>query len=210
MRTIQPTLLLTAGIAVLAALSFVLMPFSTSLACGWWGDGEMSKHWDNDTVARNFGLNAAKLPGKMGYGLAILEPGRATPYLNATHGRPLNHIRDLSALGFKAVIDLGTVVETAALHRAETESVSMHYFTIPISGEMPSREQVERFGKLVLKAADGPILVYARTPGLLGTMWASYRIGALGAPFDFSINEGRLLGMTSEQAVALKKLFRPN
>ncbi len=65
----------------------------------------------------------------------------------------------------------------------------------------------ERFGELALKAVDGPMLVYARTPGLLGTMWASYRIGKLGAPYEFSIREGGLLGMTPKQASWLKRMF---
>jgi|SaaInl4_135m_RNA_FD_contig_123_17474_length_4596_multi_4_in_2_out_0_4 protein tyrosine phosphatase (PTP) superfamily phosphohydrolase (DUF442 family) len=183
----------------------ITMPPAT-FACGWWGDGEMSKHWETDT-SPTFGLDAAKLPGRMGYGLAIPEPGRATPYLNATGGRPLNRIQDLAAFGFKSVIDLGTPTKTAALHRAETEAVGMRYFNIPVVSGMPNRKQMDRFGQLVLSAMDGPLLVYAPTQGLLGTMWASYRIGKLGAPFAFSINEGRSLGMTPTQTNVLRQMF---
>lgn len=149
------------------------------------------------------GDEASKIPGRVGYGIAVPDPGRAVPYLEATQGRRINRIGELKTLGYKTVIDLGTAPDTARLHRAESEAVGLRYFNIPIEGDFPDRDQVDRFSQLIVQSARDPILVYAPTPGLLGFMWASYRIGYLGAPPSFALEEGRSLGMTREQGAAL-------
>lgn len=159
---------------------------------------------DGKPVSEALSLEASKLPGRMGYGIAVPEPGRAIPYLQATFGRPINRIAELKDFGFEAVIDLGTPLETAGKHRQETESLGMRYFNIPVTGSMPSPEQSGSFSRMILDNSEHPLLVYAPTSALLGAMWASYRIN-LGAPLGFAIEEGKRLGLTPEQEAELRR-----
>ncbi|MBT2971290.1 MAG: hypothetical protein B6D72_18955 [gamma proteobacterium symbiont of Ctena orbiculata] len=182
-------------------------------ACGWWGDGEVNRD-DSEILTTPDGrvlpeiLNhhSSKLPGRMGYGIAIPDPGRAIPYLRATMGRPLNRIAELSAFGFKTVIDLGTPEKSAHHHRQETEALGMRYISIPVVGNLPSREDVEGFTQHVVDASDGMLLVYAPRAELLGAMWAAHRMN-LGAPTGFAVREGRELGMKSDQEIVLRKRY---
>ena len=198
------------GLAAAVTLCLFVSPLETAHACGWWGDGEMNQDDDpafppvTDASGRVLpGDEASKLPGRMGYGIAVPDPGHAVPYLEATYGRRINRIGELKSLGYETVIDLGMPPETARLHRAETEAAGMRYFNIPIERDFPDKDQVERFGRLIVESGRDPLLVYAPTAGLLGIMWASYRIGYLGAPPSFAVEEGRSLGMTREQGATL-------
>lgn len=198
------------GLAAAVILCLFVAPLEAAHGCGWWGDGEMNRDSDpavapvTDTSGRVLpGDKASKLPGRMGYAIAVPDPGHAVPYLEATYGRRINRIGELKSLGYETVIDLGTPSETARLHRAETEALGMRYFNIPIEGDFPNKEQVDRFSRLIVESGRDPLLVYAPSASLLGTMWASYRIGYLGAPSSFAIAEGRSLGMTREQGAAL-------
>ena len=179
-------------------------------ACGWWGDGETSRTditllptHDGKPLPEALTVDNTKLPGRMGYGIAVTEQGRAIPYLQATYGRPLARIRELKAFGFQTVIDLGTPEKTARLHRAETEAVGMRYHNIPIAGHNPNADQTKLFSSIVLNATVGSLLVYAPSSSLLGMMWASHRLN-VGSPMDFAIAEGMALGLTQEQAATLR------
>lgn len=188
---------------------FTVLP-QPVLACGWWGDGEVNRHNDivlttpdGIPVPQTLSLKTSKLPGRMGYGIAVPDPGRAIPYLQATHGRQINRIAELHSFGFKTVIDLGTPEKTAQLHRSETEALGMRYINIPVNGAVPSQKQVDDFTQKVVDASDDMLLVYAPNSVLLGTMWAAYRIN-LGAPVEFAMNQGRKLGMEPEQEAILR------
>ena len=198
--------------ALIAITAFILLPLSPHqvIACGWWGDGEMNRDSEpalptvTDASGQELqGVAASKLPGRLGYGIAVLEPGRAVPYLQATYGWRINRIGDLRSVGYETVIDLGTPANAARLHRKESETVGMRYFNIPITEEFPSRDQVDRFGRLIMGFGRDPVLVYAPAASLLGIMWASYRIDYLGTPISFALDEGRSLGMTEAQGASL-------
>ncbi len=195
-------------ITVLSFL-FVTLPAPVH-ACGWWGDGEMNREVsavvtdaDGRPIPETLSVETTRLPGRMGYGIAVLNPGRAVPYLQQTHGRPINRIGELETFGFNTVIDLGTPHGTAQLHRAETETVGMHYINIPVIGVMPDHDQIKRFSLTVFRSSGDPLLVYAPTSTLLGTMWASHRIN-LGAPLEFAIREGKSLSMGSDQEAQIR------
>lgn len=182
-------------------------------ACGWWGDSEMTSRRettllgpDGNPVDQALALANMKLPGRMGYGIAVPDPGRAVPYLLATMGQPLNRIRDLGIFGFRAVIDLGTKPAEAERHGAETRDAGMRYFNIPFMTEMPRPEQVKTFREIALDPGNAPLLVYAGRAERIAVMWATYRLD-LGAPLAFSIQEGKRLGMTQDQEAALRKGF---
>lgn len=188
---------------------FTISPKSAH-ACGWWGDGEVNRNDgavltspDGKPLPQTLTLKTAKLPGRMGYGIAIPDPGRAIPYLQTTRGRQINRIAELKAFGYETVIDLGTPAKTARLHQMETEALGMHYISIPVADVMPTQEQVNEFSQNVIDASSNMLLVYAPNSALLGTMWAAYRIN-LGAPIEFAIQEGRKLGMRTDQETILR------
>ncbi len=188
-----------------------ILPGSAAQACGWGGDGEMSREdiagfptFDGEPLPETLSLATAWLPNRMGFGIAVPEPGRAIPYLQATYGRRPNAIGEFKAYGFRAVIDIGTPTAKAARHRIEAELAGMSYFNIPVAGEMPSIPETQHFTRLVLQTADDSLLVYSLSPQLLGVMWASHRIN-LGSPVSFAIAEARLLGLTEEQEALLRR-----
>ncbi len=191
---------------------FLFAILSTSVeGCGWWGDGEVNRQDDlapigpdGRVVSQTLTNETSKLPGRMGYGIAMPDPGRAIPYLQATLGLPINRIGDLKIFGFEAVIDLGTPEKAARLHRSETEALGMHYINIPIEGSVPGQKQVDLFSQSVVDASSDMLLVYAPSSALLGTMWAAYRIN-LGAPLEFAIRQGKELGMETEQEAILRR-----
>ena len=194
--------------AIVCLLAITTTP---AYACGWWGDGEVTRHNDavltapnGESVPLTLTYKTTKLPGRMGYGIAIPDPGRAIPYLQATRGRQINRITELKAFGFETVIDLGTPEKTAQLHRSETEALNMQYVSIPIMGNMPSQKQVNDFTQQVVNASDHMLLVYAPNSELLGTMWAAYRMN-LGAPIEFALKQGKELGMELEQETILRQ-----
>ncbi len=185
------------------------VPASATLACGWWGDPEMRQHGQPEIIfaplPKGGAAAAAKLPGRMGYGLAIPDPGQAQPYLEATFGRPVNRIDELHGYGFRTVIDLGTPPETAQLHRRESEKAGFVYHNIPLKEGRPEQSDIVRFSELVVGAGRHPTLVFAPNFALLGIMWTGYRIHGLGAPAGYAISEGRSLGMSEAQADELLK-----
>jgi protein tyrosine phosphatase (PTP) superfamily phosphohydrolase (DUF442 family) len=143
----------------------------------------------------------------MGYGIAVPDPGQAIPYLQATRGHQFNSISELKSFGFETVIDLGTPKEIAQRHRSETEAFGMRYLNIPVSGDVPDQDQVNKFTQSVIDASSDMLLVYAPRSALLGSMWAAYRIN-VGAPVEFSINQGRKLGMGEDQEILLRNRSR--
>ena len=89
---------------------------------------------DGRPISDALSLKTSKLPGRMGYGIVVLDPGQTIPYLKATYGRQISRIGELKEFDFEAAIDLGTLSETAHKHRQETESLGMRYFNIPVVG----------------------------------------------------------------------------
>ncbi len=188
---------------------FAILPMSV-LSCGWWGDGEVNRHndiiltpSDGISVSQTLTYKTSKLPGRMGFGIAIPDPGQAIPYLQATGGRPINRISELKHFGFETVIDLGTPEGTAYLHQSETEALGMRYISISVNGVVPSQEQVNHFTQKVVDSSSDMLLVYSPNSALLGTMWAAYRIN-LGAPVEFAMKQGKKLGMEAEQESILR------
>jgi len=164
---------------------------------------------DGKPISERLSLETSKLPGRMGYGIVVPDPGQAVPYLKATYGRQISSIGELKDFGFDAVIDLGTPLDTALKHRKETETLGMRYFNIPVDGSTPSTEQTREFSRMVIDNSQRPLLVYAPSSALLGSMWASYRIN-LGAPLGFAIEEGRALGMMPDQEAVLRRRVEQN
>ncbi|MCU7846121.1 MAG: hypothetical protein KZQ93_19980 [Candidatus Thiodiazotropha sp. (ex Monitilora ramsayi)] len=161
---------------------------------------------DGHPLPQTIAPESAKLPGRLGYGIAVPDPGRAIPYLQTTLGRPVNTIGELHTFDYAAVIDLGTPADTAHLHRKETEALGMRYYNIPVAGTLPERNQILLFTQSVVDASSSLLLVYAPSAELLGSMWAAHLIN-LGAPFDFAINEGKKLGMGANAESGLRRRF---
>lgn len=165
--------------------------------CGWWGDGEVDLTGREITYgAPVVGKGASPLssdspltevPGGAGHGIAVFRPDHAVPYMRVADGRNLSRIDQLKAAGFVFVIDLGA---PSATHRTETEEAGMNYLSIPVEGETPSAEQVRRFSAAVDDPIHRPLVVFAPTVELLGTMWTLHRLGQ-GALHGTAVGEGR-------------------
>ncbi len=192
-------------------LYIVLSSFAYAYACGWWGDGEMNRS-DNLEVTATYGrevpdeLNreTVKLPGTMGYGIALPQPSQAVPYLQATYGRHVDRIEGFKSFGFNTVIDLGTPQKTARHHREETEAAGMRYINIPVDTAIPSQKNIDYFTRMVVRYSIDPILVYSPSAELLGSVWATHRL-MWGTPLELAIEEGRSLGMSKIQEAAIRK-----
>ncbi|NQU56040.1 MAG: hypothetical protein HQ513_02320 [Rhodospirillales bacterium] len=195
-------------VACIFSVVFALMPPSSAVACGWWGDGEASDSDDAIDVdaqgrpiveeyqqGRGPLLPAAmKVPQAMGYGIAVSGIDTAVPYLEATGGLAANNIGQLAGLGYASVIDLGTPPSVATLHRAETEVLGMRYFNIPGDDESWAGKDIATFAEIVNDKTNLPLLVFARSKQALGRIWASFRL-AQGADEATANREGRLLGL---------------
>jgi len=198
-------------VAVRIILFITLVLFANAAqACGWWGDSEMSSRRETATVTpdgraveHTLSLENMKLPGRMGYGIAVPEPGRATPYLLATFGQPLNRIQELKIFGFRSVIDLATPEPETRLHQAETEAVGMKYFNLSAKIDIPSKDQIDHFIEILLDPQNTPLLIYARKAEMIAVLWTSYRL-RMGSPMAFSLHEGRALGLTDNQEEELR------
>lgn len=189
-----------------SALCLVTTIAGPASACGWWGDGEMSQEGnaavddvggEPDAGPIPAGVEAARLPGKAGYGIAVFRPDMAVPYLRATNGQRITGIEQLKEAGFVAVIDLGTPAATARLHRVETEALGMHYVNIPATGGIPAAERVALFAGTIDDPANRPLVVYAPESSLLGNMWVLHRL-AQGAPLGTALGEGLAFGISRE------------
>lgn len=194
----------------LAALCLVTAYAAPVFACGWWGDGEMNRDDGGAAIgadARTFeqtdaepippGLQAARIPGQDGYGIAVFRPDLAVPYLRATNGRRINRIDELREAGFVAVIDLGTPAAEARLHGDETRAAGMNYVHIPVAAAGPTPDYVALFSAAVADKANRPLLVFADEASMLGDMWVLHRLGQ-GAPYGTAVGEGATFGAFSK------------
>lgn len=165
------------GIFFLAALIFSLAAAPLTVqACGWWGDGEMNQ--EDEAVEVDEGDESgplmqlvSRVPGGQGFGLAVSELNRASPYLDAVGGRKIKRISQLRDAGLIAVVDVGTPPVVARLHRAETEAMGMRYFSIPVAGSGPTPDQMALFQRITKDADNLPLVVYSARAGLLSEMW---------------------------------------
>lgn len=194
----------------LAALSLVTAYTGPILACGWWGDGEMNRDDGGIIVGADgrpveqadaapipAGLQAARIPGRTGYGIAVFRPDLAIAYLRATNGLPISTIDELREAGFVAVVDLGTPEAEARLHGDETKAAGMRYFSIPVAAARPTQDDVALFSAAVVDPANRPLLVFADEASLLGDMWVLHRLGQ-GAPYGTAAGEGAAFGASSK------------
>lgn len=197
------------GFARKAILVLIMvLPFGAD-ACGWWGDGEMNREQllaGIESGGRQIPLyldrDSIKLPGSLGYGMAIAEPGQAQPYLQSTYGRPIGSIEDLSAYGFRAIIDLGPLAGHRPGEYPEGSAQRMRYHHLPVESAIPGQIRVAGFRDLLLDADNLPALVVAPAAEVLAFMWAAYRL-EFGAPLAYAIAEARLMGLRPEQEAAL-------
>lgn len=181
---------------LLVGVVLVLAP--PARACGWWGDGEADDSDGAVTVdAQGQPISsepdqpsALKVPGAMGYGIAVHGLDDAVPYLEATGGLAANSIGQLANLGFAAVIDLGTPPHVAQLHRQETEQMGMRYFNLAEADETG-------FGAILEDPDNLPLLVFAHARPVLGRMWSAFRRGR-GIDDTTARREGRRLGLAEE------------
>ncbi len=192
----------------------ILLSINGVFACGWWGDGEMNRDLQMDYLASgNFHVSeilnseSLRFPGNLGYGMAILEPGLALPYLNATFGKPITSISDLGSYGIRTIIDLNPDARAPVQRQHEVSSTRMQYHHLPVRGVIPDRTQVAELRELVLGSDNLPIVLTAPSAELLAGTWAGYRL-TFGAPLSYVFAETVLMGLLPEQETILREQFR--
>ncbi|OHC75875.1 MAG: hypothetical protein A3G18_02080 [Rhodospirillales bacterium RIFCSPLOWO2_12_FULL_58_28] len=190
-----PLRLLILSASALALYSLVTASSRPANPCGWWGDGEVDLTGREITYGNPEDASPASSyssAAMTGHGIAIFRPDHAVPYLRAVAGRNISGINRLKPAGFVFVIDLGMPTATAALHRAEAEGAGMGYIGMAVEGETPSAEQVKQFSAAVDDPANRPMVVFAPTSELLGTIWTLHRLGQ-GELQGTAVGEGRAL-----------------
>lgn len=198
------------GLLIVPALLII----DGAFACGWWGDGEMNRDHQMDYLVAGkahvpelLDSESMKFPANLGYGMAILEPGLALPYLHATFGKPITSIGNFSAYGIRTVIDLNPDARPATRQLHEVSSRGMRYHHLPVQGAIPDLTQVAELRELILDSNNLPIVITASSAELLAGTWATYRL-TFGAPFSYVVAETVVMGLLPEQESILRKQFR--
>jgi hypothetical protein len=178
-------------------------------ACGWAGDGELKYDTllpgiasGGRQIPQALDRESTRLPEGFGFGMVVVEPGHAVPYLQSTYGRLIASIEDLHAFGVRTIVDLGPHGEISAAKPADGNPRSLGYFNIPIESSAPGVAQIEYFRDLLLDPGNRPLLVTAPSAEILAITWAAYRL-QLGAPLAYAIYEGKSIGLRSELESAL-------
>jgi uncharacterized protein (TIGR01244 family) len=131
---------------------------------------------------------------------------RAAPTV-ATAG-PLGRLGIIEAksVGFRSILNLGRSTAAAGLDDASMAAyVLIGYFSVPLAGEVPTPQEVERLRKIVGAAENGPILIYGMDRDQAAASWALLR-AAMGVPPELALQEGLTAGLRSRLAPVKDRL----
>jgi len=197
-------------------LSLGMMAAQPLQACGWWGDGEMDEAQDAISIGAS-GLplseeetfrKGMKIPNQLGYGIAVYAADEALPYKTATRGKKLETISELAKLGYKTVIDVGTGDRVSALHEKESIGAGIRYIHIPLGKQgLPTVSGVKTFHQALQNENMRPLLVYGRTPSILGIIWMSHRL-AQNMPKAVAEDEAKMIGASAKKIELFEKVYK--
>ena len=80
---------------------------------------------------------------------------------------------ELKRQGFKAVIDLRTIMEGTLKHRKQTEQVGLLYFNIPIRSSVDTK-QVQELSEILENPDNFPVLIHCSIGGRVQMLWDEY------------------------------------
>jgi len=109
-------------------------------------------------------------------------------------------LTDYAQQGVATVINLRTQPEMDGLsfdEPAVTESLGMRYVHVPIGGEPPTQDQLDRLFAELESSGEGPTLLHCASSNRVGYVWSLYRAQRHGLDPDAAIAEGKRAGMKS-------------
>ncbi len=136
----------------------------------------------------------------------IYHYNRQTPQI-ATAGR-LNPSAavELTALGFKMILDLRLPDEGVADERARLESRNLHYYNLPIGYVWPNAQQLSIFKTMVEDQKNYPLLIHCMSGNRVGFLWAIYQVQSRHTSLEAAILQGKTIGLKPD----LENLLRKN
>jgi uncharacterized protein (TIGR01244 family) len=102
--------------------------------------------------------------------------------------------------GFKTVVNLRHANEPGVdITAAETAATAagLKYVHIPITGQSPEPEQVEKFLTVIADAANAPVYIHCGTANRVGAVWLIKRVLVDGWEIDRATAEAEAIGLTS-------------
>jgi len=197
-------------------LLFGLMFARPLQACGWWGDGEMDDAQDAISIGvsglplseNETFLKGMKIPNQLGFGIAVYTADKALPYKTAARGKKLEIISELTKLGFKTVIDVGTGARESGLHKKESVEAGIRYIHVPLDKQgFPTVSGIKIFHDTLQNESSRPLLVYGRMPSTLGIIWMSHRL-AQNMPKSIAEDEAKMIGAKPNKIKQFGKVFK--
>ena len=107
-------------------------------------------------------------------------------------------IADVSAAGYKAVLNLRPVSEGSLEEKPKVERRGMLYYNIPVGRNPFTMEMVREFGEVVDEAANQPLMVHCASSNRVGAMWYLHQVLNKGREHSEALAEGKKAGLRSE------------
>lgn len=140
---------------------------------------------------------------------AVTHYSRVTPQIAAAGLLRDGAVPELKSLGFSTIIDLRGPEEGTDVERRAAIAVSLRYINIPVTGDVPTDDQIVEFARAVENAGNAPLLVHCVSANRAGAMWVLYR-AARGAPSETALAEGRAIGLQGARENAVRqRLAKP-
>lgn len=86
-------------------------------------------------------------------------------------------LKEMKRQGFKAVVDLRTLMEGTMFMKKSVKKLGMNYYNIPIQGSNIGEEQVKQFSEILASADNQPVLVHCGIGGRVKALWERYKAG---------------------------------
>jgi protein tyrosine phosphatase (PTP) superfamily phosphohydrolase (DUF442 family) len=152
-------------------------------------------------------------PGWAPFGSTISEQ-RIPAYNRATYqigtSGPLSRegVIEAKRVGFVTILDLQSSPEKSRAERLMAEYANIGYSNLPITGDLPSQQQILQFANAVQDPRNLPILVHGDHSDHVGAIWALYR-AALGVPAQIAVVDGITAGLGPSLPAVQSRLGLP-
>ena len=84
-------------------------------------------------------------------------------------------LTEIKKQGFRAVIDLRTMMEGTVLEKIEVKKTGLNYFNIPVNSLEISEDQVSQLAAILSNAQNKPALVHCAVGGRVQALWEQYQ-----------------------------------
>lgn len=84
-------------------------------------------------------------------------------------------LEELKRQGFKAVVDLRTVMEGTMFMKNSVKKLGMNYHHIPVQGSNIGEGQVKKLSEVLAAEGNRPVLIHCAAGGRVKTLWNRYK-----------------------------------